>query len=198
MSEPWDEEKAEERATEEKTLAVDEEHLLCPITGEAMVDPVIDPEGYTYEKEAILSWVNRNGTSPMTRNPLSANQLTPNRALRDALRRRRLGFYDDASDDESPECIQLYVKNLSNKTRLISIDPTAFVCELKSKIEEMDGIPIDEQRLIWGGKQLQDENCLSDYNLVHHSTVHLVLRLVGGEELQPYQDDHSYCPIDSA
>ena len=59
--------------------------FLCPITLEVMKDPVIDKEGNSYEKSAILEWLQTHDTSPMTRRPLSAEDLSPNRALKDLL-----------------------------------------------------------------------------------------------------------------
>lgn len=50
-----------------------------------MVDPVQDPEGNTYERAAIEKWLESNDTSPITRSPLSVDQLTPNRALRNVI-----------------------------------------------------------------------------------------------------------------
>mmetsp|Transcript_5811 Transcript_5811/g.12904 ORF Transcript_5811/g.12904 Transcript_5811/m.12904 type:complete len:833 (+) Transcript_5811:293-2791(+) len=64
---------------------IEEESLVCPITGEIMVDPVVDHEGHSYEKEAILEWLSDNQVSPITRNPLTPAQLSPNHALRNAL-----------------------------------------------------------------------------------------------------------------
>ena len=58
---------------------------LCPITLEPMTEPVIDPEGNTYEKSAILEWIAYYNNSPITRRPLSAECLVPNRALMEAL-----------------------------------------------------------------------------------------------------------------
>eukprot|EP00980_Cylindrotheca_fusiformis_P027143 scaffold19016_cov147-Cylindrotheca_fusiformis.AAC.7 len=60
-------------------------NVTCPITGELLVEPVIDHEGNTYEKEAILSWLQRSATSPITRNPLTPDQLFPNRALQELI-----------------------------------------------------------------------------------------------------------------
>ena len=57
----------------------------CPITGEVMREPVMDPEGHTYEQDAILHWLQRNATSPITRTALTPAMLKPNRALRDAI-----------------------------------------------------------------------------------------------------------------
>lgn len=54
---------------------------VCPITQEPMKDPVVDKEGNSYEKLAILSWLETNSISPLTRNPLFSRDLSPNRAL---------------------------------------------------------------------------------------------------------------------
>ena len=54
---------------------------ICPITQEYMREPVIDREGNTYEKEAILEWLKINNTSPVTRNIMRKEDLIPNRAV---------------------------------------------------------------------------------------------------------------------
>jgi Mg-chelatase subunit ChlD len=59
--------------------------MVCPITHQLMQDPVSDRDGHTYEANAIAAWVRERGTSPMTRTPLSLDDLVPNRALRDAI-----------------------------------------------------------------------------------------------------------------
>ena len=54
---------------------------ICPITQEQMKDPVIDPAGNSYERSAIIAWLERESTSPITRNLLLIDQLIPNRSL---------------------------------------------------------------------------------------------------------------------
>jgi hypothetical protein len=57
----------------------------CPITGESVVDPVTSPRGHTYSRRAIVEWLHHNQISPMTRQPLTINQLVPNFALREVI-----------------------------------------------------------------------------------------------------------------
>jgi hypothetical protein len=57
----------------------------CPITFGLIHDPVIDPEGNTYERAAVANWIGVNGTSPITRNPVSIEVLYPNHAIEELL-----------------------------------------------------------------------------------------------------------------
>lgn len=55
--------------------------LLCPITVDVFIDPVIAEDGHTYERQAIVRWIQENGTSPITREPLQEINLRPNFAI---------------------------------------------------------------------------------------------------------------------
>ena len=59
--------------------------LYCPITGDLMIDPVVDSEGNTYERIAIESWIDGHKTSPITRNVITLEDLRPNRSLKNAI-----------------------------------------------------------------------------------------------------------------
>lgn len=79
--------------------------------------------------------------------------------------------------------MQLFVKTLTGKTITVDVNEGDTIETLKQKINEKEGIPTDQQRLIFSGKQMEDERTLSDYGVTNGATMHLVLRLRGGMQL---------------
>ena len=104
---------------------------------------------------------------PFIGNTNNRAQIRPSTALMSALTLPRGGM-------------QLFVKTLTGKTVSIEIEEGESIEDDKAKIAEKEGIPPEQQRIIFGGQQLQDGKTVDDYNIGDDATLHLVLRLRGG------------------
>ncbi len=77
---------------------------------------------------------------------------------------------------------QIFIKTLQGKTMTLEVSDADTIQSVKNKIFEKEGIPVDQQRLVFNGKQLEDNMTIADYNIQADSNIHLVLRLRGGKK----------------
>lgn len=70
--------------------------------------------------------------------------------------------------------ITVFVKTLTGKTLEIQIKPTASVITLKSMVQSKEGIPQNQQRLVFAGRELVDDHYLYDSNIQHESILHSI------------------------
>ena len=76
--------------------------------------------------------------------------------------------------------MQIFVKSLEGKTITFEVKANDSVESVREKIKDKEGIAPEHQRLTYAGKQLEDGKLLSDYNVQRESTIHLVVRMIGG------------------
>jgi len=77
------------------------------------------------------------------------------------------------------DSMTIFVKTPTGKSRTLKVNPSDTIANLKVKIQDMEGVPVFEQRLLFDGRQLDHERTLSDLNIQNESTIYLALRICG-------------------
>jgi ubiquitin C len=76
--------------------------------------------------------------------------------------------------------MRIFVKTLTGMHITLEVEPTDRIEDVKAKIRDKEGMPIDQQHLFFAGKQLEDGNILQDYSIQKDSNLYLILRIRGG------------------
>jgi hypothetical protein len=118
-----------------------EPSFMCPISLKLMEDPVLDPEGNTYERRAIETWLKKKETSPMTRAPLTASMLYPNRALREAIESFKLAENKHDNWRQQEDRRTVLMRKAARKHKSILRTLKAQQRELQKQIKQLQGEP---------------------------------------------------------
>ena len=85
--------------------------------------------------------------------------------------------------------MEVYVKTLSGRSYTVWVSRGNTVSDLKGKFQDVEGTPVDQQRLVFNGQQLEDDHPLEEYRIDAYSTIHFMLRVQSGSPMSYYLDD---------
>lgn len=161
---------------------------LDPITFEIMKDPVIMPDGHTYERESIRRALAANPISPMTRQPMKFEDARPDYTLKSLIddfcrsnsSMEKISRYQSSITSNGRDDMQVFVKNLNGSLIIEHVNDKETVSSFKYKIQKFTGVPPNEQWLLYAGKNLTLDLPLKEYGIHENSTVQLLHRVLGG------------------